>query len=68
MRLANAMEEVFMSQHAVGTSLVADVYQYVYKSTGRSQRVCHYCKRETTLVYLGLPHLTPNSGQTTMAN
>ncbi|XP_064634580.1 deubiquitinating protein VCPIP1-like isoform X2 [Lineus longissimus] len=33
-RLCKAMEEVFVERHAVHPSLVADVHQYVYKSTG----------------------------------
>ena len=33
-RLVTAMEKVFVEKHGVSTALVADVHQYIYKSTG----------------------------------
>ena len=34
LRLISAMEQVFMEENGVSTSLVADVHQYVFKSSG----------------------------------
>lgn len=36
------METLFMEQHSVSTSLVADVYQYVYKTTGVYRHVRYH--------------------------
>ena len=35
LRLISAMEQVFMEENGVSTSLVADVHQYVFKSSGK---------------------------------